>query len=190
MTRRTLPVRARWTRAGWIAAAIGGVLLTGGTVASAENRAPAPQDPAAIARWCSTEQQGALDLVRDLRRQEQALALKEQAATTRSAEIQAAQARLDARLAELTALRTAIDARLVQADAARDKEVQGLVQMVEVNRPAAVVPMFQRLEPALAIEVLDRMKRSKAGKLLAALPPDQAAALAQAMTAPIVLPTP
>ena len=47
--------------------------------------------------------------------------------------------------------------------------------------------MFQKLDPKLAVDILNRMNRSKAGKLLTALPPDLAAALAERMTAPIAL---
>jgi flagellar motility protein MotE (MotC chaperone) len=163
----------------------GGAIFLLGAAAHAEG-APAP-DPAAIARWCSTEQQGALDLSRELKRREDAISSREAEAASRGAELQAAQVRLDARFGELVALRADIDQKLQKADAEHEARLKAIVQMVEANRPSAVAPMFQQLEPTLAVQVLDRMKRAKAGKLLTALPPAQAASLAAAMATPLEL---
>lgn len=155
------------------------------TVARAsETPTPAPED---IARWCAVEQQGAHQLALELRQKERIFNAKEQATLTQSAELQAAQLRLDARIAELKTLRAEIDAQLVKADAEQQARVAALVKMVEANRPGTVSPMFQKLDPKLAVDILNRMNRSKAGKLLTALPPDLAAALAERMTAPIAL---
>lgn len=175
-----------WGRVG--AGIVAGAVLFALGAAAPAVATQAPSDPASIARWCSTEQQGALDLARDLKRREDTIQTREIETATRSAELQAAQVRLDARFAELVALRADIDSRLKEADADQEARLKALVQMVEANRPATVSPMFQKLDPKLAVQVLDRMKRSKAGKLLTALPPAQAAALAQAMTTPLALP--
>lgn len=175
-----------WSRVG-AGIVAGAVLFALGATAPAV-ATQAPSDPAAISRWCSTEQQGALELARDLKRREEALQAKETETATRSAELQAAQVRLDARFSELIALRADIDTRLKGADADQEARLKALVQMVEANRPGTVAPMFQQLDATLAVQVLDRMKRSKAGKLLTALPPAQAAALAKAMTTPLSLP--
>ncbi|MFN7145527.1 MAG: hypothetical protein ACK4YP_17260, partial [Myxococcota bacterium] len=76
-------------------------------------------------------------------------------------------------------------ASLAEADAAHEAHVASLVTMVESNRAGAIAPVVAGLEDALAVEVLDRMNRQKAGKLLAALPPERAAALATRLTRPV-----
>lgn len=176
-------IRLAWPAVGLLAAAIGAA-----SAATAETATP--PDPAAVTRWCAAEQQGAHELAVDLRKREEAVQAAETAAQGRAAELDAAAKRLDARMAELTTLRKELDARLAEADAADEAHLVELVAMIEANKPPAIAPMFQKLDPALAVKVLDRMKRAKAGKLLMALPPEQAAALAARMAAPLTLPTP
>lgn len=167
-----------------VVGSVAGLLLG---AAGASFAAGARPEPADISRWCSTEQQGAIALAEQLHRRELEITRLEQAQAARSQDLVAAEARLAARMTELGALRAELDAKLVQADAEREARLRAVVQMVEANRANAVAPMFQELDPALAVEVLDHMKRSKAGKLLAALPAPQAAALAARMTDPIEL---
>lgn len=143
--------------------------------------------PAEVTKWCSAEQAGAHKLSDDLRRRERELAMKDEGMKAQSAEMVAAQARLDQRMAELTAMRAEITALLGQADAERAGRVAGLVKMVEANRAASVAPMFGQLEPDLAVEVLNKMNRKKAGVLLAVMPPAQAAMLAEQMTRPLTV---
>lgn len=124
-------------------------------------------------------------LVDALDRRARALDEREHALTTRETALQAAEARLGTRLDELEAMRARLDASLAQADAAREARVAALVTMVESNRAGAIAPVVAGLDDTLAVEVLDRMNRQKAGKLLAALPPDRAAALATRLTRPV-----
>ena len=57
--------------------------------------------------------------------------------------------------------------------------------MVEANRPSNIAAMFEALDEPLAVQVLDRMNPTKAGKLLAALNPITAARLAGKMARPV-----
>ena len=79
---------------------------------------------------------------------------------------------------------------LSTAEDARTVRITGIVKMVEANRPSAVSPMFSLLEEDLAVVVLDKMNRKKAGKLLTALDPAKAATLAQRMAEPLALDIP
>lgn len=124
-----------------------------------------------------------------LERRARALDEREHTIEAREQGIRDAATKLEGRLTEMAALRTAIAAELDRSDERRETRVNALVTMVESNRASAIAPMFGSLEVPLAVDVLDRMNRQKAGKLLAALPPVHAATLATRMASPIpVLP--
>ena len=144
-------------------------------------------NPAAVLRWCGQEQKGTKQVGEELQRRARSLDERDRTVTAREAELTEAEKRLDARLAELTAIREAVSKQLDAADQERLARVDGLVTMVEKARPAEVAPMFAKLDTALAVQVLERMKRPKAGKLLVSLDPTVAATLAARMTDPILL---
>jgi len=65
-----------------------------------------------------------------------------------------------------------------------DDEVTGLVQMVEAMRPAEAGAVLVETNESLAVKVLERMARAKAGKAMATMDPRKAAALAEQMADP------
>lgn len=175
-------------RRGWLAvlgvlAAVGGV--AGAAPLAKDTQATPEPDVVTTIRWCGEEQAGNRTLADQLKHRARALDEREHSYEAREAELVAAQARLDARIIELAALRASIDVRLETSDAAREQRVKGLVKMVESNRPATIAPMFSALEEDLAVDVLERMNRQKAGKLLGALAPTKAASLASKWTRPL-----
>jgi len=129
-------------------------------------------------------------LVEALGRRSRGLDEREASIKAREKALTDAQTKLDARLADLEAVRAKIGAQLEEADAERTARIASLVTMVESNRPSAIAPMFAALEPELAVAVLDKMNRQKAGKLLAALPPARASLLATRMATPLQLAAP
>ena len=161
--------------------------LGSATVALASSPVAPKPDVVAIEAYCTLEQQGAHQLSEDLRRRERTVEGREHAADAQRAELVTVEARLTARLAEIEKTRAELKALLTEADADRAERLAGLVKMVEANRPTSAAGMFTALDEALAVEVLDRMNRTKAGRLLTALPPAKAARLAERMTAPITL---
>ncbi len=171
MTRRGV-----WIAVGLVAACV----VSGAALASGADEPAA--DMAATLRWCGEEQAGNRELADQLRHRARELDEKEHSFDGRKAELTETEKRLDTRMDELKALRTEVSLSLDRADAAQDERVKGLVKMVESNRAASIAPMFAVLDESLAVEVLDRMNRQKAGKLLAALPPAKAASLADKLT--------
>lgn len=175
-----------------------GGLLAGGLAASAAAEAPkavppsmaeAPT-PAETAKWCGEQAAGVRALSDQLRHRSVELDERERTIGLREATLNEVAARIEVRLEALQTAKAGIDAGLDRGDAEREERVAALVKMVETNRAGSIAPMIAALEPGRAVEVLDRMSRSKAGKLLAELPGPQAAALAQRMTDPIVLTLP
>jgi flagellar motility protein MotE (MotC chaperone) len=158
-------------------------------VAVAPAAYPAPT-AAELVQWCGEQAVGVRTLADQLRHRSIELDEREHLLSAREATIADATKVLDERLVAMTKLQAELVERLDAHDAKRDERVAGLVKMVESNRASSISPMFAALEPALAVEVLDRMNRAKAGKLLAELPPGLAAGLAKRMTNPISMDLP
>lgn len=180
----------RTLRAGIVAA---GLVLAFGIIAAQVAAMPAAAAPAPAAepdvvstlRWCGEEQAGNRTLANELKRRERELDDREHSFSARQQGLADAEKRLDARIAALTKLRNDLQGNVAQADDAREVRVKALVKMVESNRAASIAPMVSQLDESLAVEVLDRMNRVKAGKLLAALAPAKAASLAGKLTRPL-----
>ena len=176
----------------FLAFGFGAALLVLGTgTAALANATTTPKpDVTAIEEYCTLEQQGAHQLAEDLRRREREVEGREHAADAQRAEMATAELRLQERLTAIEKTRAEVVALLGEADEERAGRIGALVKMIEANRPASASGMFAALDEALAVEVLDRMNRTKAGRLLAALPPAKAARLAERMTAPIAVELP
>jgi len=179
-----------------IAAGAAGISAQAADPAPAAASAPAGTSAGAVpggagggagggASTCPSPSAGATELAAALARRERGLEEREQTIKDREAAIAAAEAKIEGRLKELEAVRARISEQLDRTDTVRTERVTALVAMIEANRAPNVAPMFGALDAGLAVEVLDKMNRTKAGKLLAELPPAQAAALAMRMTRPL-----
>ena len=164
-----------------------GIGVAGGAWASRGADRPSSAE---IEKYCSIQQEGASKLAEDLQRREKELDARESSLTAQAGEMSAAEARLADRMVELEKKRVEISKLIETVDEAREERLGGLVKMIEANRASSVAPMFAALEPELAVEVLNRMNRTKAGKLLAALTASKAADLAGRMAEPIDLEAP
>ena len=130
----------------------------------------------------------ALEALADrLSARERALERRERNLEERESDLNAAEARVVQRLEELTALRTELEEQLGVADEVSDDRVVGVVRMFEAMRSSQGADVMTEMEAGEAVRVLDRMNRTKAGKLLAAMDPALAAGLASRMARPIRL---
>ncbi|MDP6934096.1 MAG: hypothetical protein QGG40_14320 [Myxococcota bacterium] len=130
--------------------------------------------------WRSEGAQSVLD---QLARKDRALQRREATLSSREADIRAAEEQVEKRLAELQTLRTEVRALLEDLDAEREARVAGLVKMFEGMRSNEAALILAVTEEGVALEVLMRMNRSKAGKALADMNPAQAARFTEVMGA-------
>jgi len=126
---------------------------------------------------------GLQQLAVELQTRERALQRREMAIEDKEADLRAIETRLMNRLAELTELRESIDGRLTQLDDAEEATRQDLVRMVQSMRTSEAGAVVAHLEDELAVDVLDRMSATRAGRVLATMPPRRAAQLAERLTA-------
>ncbi len=131
---------------------------------------------------------GVEELAAKLNARERTVERREASLEDREADLAAAEERLMERMKALEDLRAAIDVQLQGLDEDEERRRKGLVVMVEKMKAKEAAPVVAALDKDLAVDVLDRMNRTKAGKLLAQLPAPVAAELAQRLTAPVEVP--
>ncbi len=117
-----------------------------------------------------------------LEARERALDRREKSIEDRETELREVEDELQARLEELEAVRTEIQVLLDEGDQAREERVLALIKMTESMRSKQAAVFLTELDEDLAVEVLDGMNRTKAGKALALMQPAKAAKLAESLT--------
>ncbi len=117
-------------------------------------------------------------LVDKLRQKERSLDHREATLAAREADLRLAEQKLEERLKALQSLRQELEVQLGDLDEARETRVVGLVRMFEGMRSKDAAAILAETDTDIAIAVLERMSRMKAGKVLAEMEPDQAAFLA------------
>ena len=113
-------------------------------------------------------------LLQDLRRRREQLDARARALDERSNVVEAAEARLQAKIDRLASLQDKID----QLESARSKRQDanwgGLVKVYESMKPRDAAAIFNVLDMHVLLEVLDRMNDRKAAGVLAAMEPERA----------------
>lgn len=122
-------------------------------------------------------------LLQDLRGRRVELDGREKTLSEREGVLEAAERQLTARVAELSALQ----ARLEQLDSERrshdDANWAGIVKVYETMKPREAATIFNDMEIGVLLQVVDRMKDSKAAPVLAAMQPDRARLLTTQLAA-------
>jgi flagellar motility protein MotE (MotC chaperone) len=159
------------------------LLVIGGLLTGAAGFAAVDGEPR-IRRVTNPGAAALEDLSVQLEARERAIDRREQSVVDRERELRAIEDRLKERTASLEALRTEIDGLRTQVDAEHAARVAAVVKSVEAMKPAAAAAMLAELDRALAIEVVKEMNKGKAGKLLAALPPELGARITEGLAGP------
>jgi len=163
----------------------------GKEAASADAKSEAPQPGAAIAPGATSGSAatpigevaaqlgpGASEseraLLVDLRARRKALDQRDAALTERAHLMDAAEARLNARLDELKVLQAKLEAMEKARQAQSDANMRGLVKVYEDMKPRDAATIWNDLDLNVLLPLLDLMKDSKASAILAAMDPVRA----------------
>jgi flagellar motility protein MotE (MotC chaperone) len=122
--------------------------------------------------------QGLADM---LAAKERELERRGQQMLSREKDIRVAEAEIGVQIDVLEALKVELDGRMVALDEEEEGRRVRLTKMVESVRARNAAPMFGEFSDDVALDVLGRMNREKAGKLLAELKPKRAATLAEGL---------
>ncbi|MDR3536708.1 MAG: hypothetical protein P4L71_09435 [Acetobacteraceae bacterium] len=140
----------------------------GGVASSSAAGAPPP--PPAEAPIPPSERAVLLEL-RERRRE---LDARETALSARESMLAAAEQKLTARVGELVALQKRLESLEAGRTEREEASWQGLVKVYETMKPRDAATIFNDLAQPVLLNVLDRMKDSKAALVLAAMNPDKA----------------
>lgn len=152
---------------------------------SAEAADAVEETPTASAPvWPEGDSRGMQEIIASLKSRERALERREDSVQAREDELRAVEAQLEERITELETLRSDIQRLLDDGDEERQRRIKAVIKMTETMRSGDAGTFVAELEPDLAVEVLDGMNPTKAGKVLAAMEPATAATLAEKLTLP------
>lgn len=110
----------------------------------------------------------------ELRQRRQELDARETTLSARESMLVAAEQKLSARVGELMALQKRLEALETGREQREEASWQGLVKVYETMKPRDAATIFNDLASNVLLNVLDRMKDSKAAPVLAAMNPDKA----------------
>jgi flagellar motility protein MotE (MotC chaperone) len=99
---------------------------------------------------------------------------RERALQTREAVMAAAERRLSQRVEEMSSLQSRLENLERQQREREEQSWTGLVKLYEGMRPREASTIFNDLDMTVLVQIVHRMKESKAGPVLAAMAPDKA----------------
>jgi flagellar motility protein MotE (MotC chaperone) len=171
------------------------VMAMGALLTCAAGYAAVDEGGAGARRRETPEAAGFQSLADELRSRERSLERRELSVTERERELRAIEARLAERAKTLEELRAGIDELREQVDQEQRARVESIARSMETMKPASAAKVLQALDLPLAIDAVRLMGRSKAGKVLAAMSPANAARITEGLaraprSQPVQAPTP
>ena len=91
--------------------------------------------------------------------------------------LEAAEKRIDEKIAKLQLLQKAIEGLLVRRDEQEEAQLTSLVKIYENMKPKDAARIFEELDMAVLLDVIERMKERKTAPILAQMNPQRAKAI-------------
>ena len=88
--------------------------------------------------------------------------------------LKAAEQRLDGKLVELKGVQDSIKGMLKQHEDEQEAKLKSLVKIYETMKPKDAANVFEKLDMAIMLDVVERMKEAKVAPIIAAMNPDKA----------------
>jgi flagellar motility protein MotE (MotC chaperone) len=92
----------------------------------------------------------------------------------RAALLEAAETRIDEKIIELENLKATLESLLTQHDEQEERQLLSLVKIYESMKPKDAARIFEELDMAVLLEVIERMKERKTAPILAQMNPRRA----------------
>jgi flagellar motility protein MotE (MotC chaperone) len=113
-------------------------------------------------------------LLQDLRQRRQELELRAASVATRESLLVATEQKLATRVSELQVLQQKLEGLDAAQKQKEDAGWQGLVKMYEAMKPKDAATIFNDLSMPVLVQLMDRMKETRAASVMAAMNPDKA----------------
>jgi flagellar motility protein MotE (MotC chaperone) len=143
---------------------------SGGASGGAPASPPGAKEPAAEPPVSDAEKAVLLEL----RQRRLLLDSRESVVGAREAVLAAAEQKLAERVGELTTLQKRLETLETGREQREDTGWQGLVKMYETMKPREAAVIFNDLAMPTLLQIMDRMKESKAAPVMSAMSPDRA----------------
>ena len=158
--------------------------------ADAKGEAPADSaDPAVAAKDANSATDPLLmspeeiDLLQKLAARRKELDSRAQEISQQEVLLKAAEQRIDDKISKLSTIENGINVKVQQKEQQDAERIKGLVKIYETMKPAEAARIFEGLDMAVLLDVLDHMKERKVAPILAALDPDRAKQITVALAA-------
>jgi len=142
--------------------------------AEGEENARPPVDLAARPEPVKAQSADVLEALADRRK---SLDARENDVAMREKLLAAAEARIDEKIAELKTLKGQIDTVFKAEETEGDAKYDSLVKVYENMKPKDAAAVFERLDMAVLLELLERMNERKLAAIMAAMDPERAQAV-------------
>ncbi len=104
--------------------------------------------------------------------------------------LKATEQRIDAKIAELKGIKDTIAGLLKQHQKQTDRKMKSLVKIYENMKPKDAARIFEQLDMAILLEMVERMREAKTAPIMANMNPSKAKAVTAAMARRRSLPKP
>ena len=109
---------------------------------------------------------------------------------TRERLLQATEKRIDAKIAELKGIQQTVDGLLKKHDKQKEDQLRSVVKIYENMKPKDAARIFEQLDMAILLDVVERMREAKTALVLANMTPAKAKAVTAALAQRRALPKP
>ena len=145
--------------------------------------APVPPPPPPVPPPPPPVSAAELQLLQDLRGRRAQLDQRERALSERESILNAAEHQLTSRIADLAALQKRLEQLEADRHAHEEANWAGIVKVYETMKPREAAAIFNDMDMPVLLQVMDRMKDSKAALVLGAMQPDRARSLTAQLAA-------
>lgn len=160
---------------------------------SAPGPAPAPtprsEQQASVPSDTGTFSQTELEVLQKLQERRGTLDARERDIERREALQKAAENQIERKITEMKTLQSTIEGLLRQYNDQEDSKMRSLVKIYENMKPKDAAKIFEQLEMAIMLDVVERMKEQKVAPILAEMDPTKAKNLTSELAVRRQMPT-
>ncbi len=118
-----------------------------------------------------------IDLLQMLAKRREVIEQRAAGLKQRETLLEAAEKRIDEKIAKLEVLQKAIEDLLIRRDEQEEAQLTSLVKIYENMKPKDAARIFEELDMAVLLDVIERMKERKTAPILAQMNPRRAKAI-------------
>lgn len=157
--------------------------------AGTDNREPGESPPPVVHFDPSMVTDSELEMLQRLVERRAELRKRETKLDTRQRLLQATEKRIDGKLVELKRMQDTIKSLLRKHDEQKEVQMKSVVKIYERMKPKDAARIFEQLDMAILLDVVERMREAKAAPIMANMTPGKAKSVTAALAKRRALPS-